>query len=248
MDSSARLRSDGYDIEWVMSLDMGPNPLWQLEDLLSAMAVEPGSHVLDLGCGRGATSVFLARELDCRVTACDLWVPEFEVAAVMEATGVADKVTPVNADARDLPFAADEFDAIVSIDAFEYFGTDARFLPGLLRHLRPGGQIGMTTPGLVTDPYDQDPPKYIRAVVGWEVAAWHSPRWWARHWALAGSLSDIQSEMQPRSHDDWQRWCRLLGAPVTDPLAAMLAADVDRQVGFVQVTARKGSSTDASIP
>ncbi|HLS41464.1 MAG TPA: hypothetical protein VK038_11955 [Ornithinicoccus sp.] len=41
---------------------MGPHPLWQLEDLLPDLALRPGDRVLDLGCGRGATSVFLARE------------------------------------------------------------------------------------------------------------------------------------------------------------------------------------------
>jgi cyclopropane fatty-acyl-phospholipid synthase-like methyltransferase len=41
---------------------MGPHPLWQLEDILPALALKPGSRVLDLGCGRGATAVFLARE------------------------------------------------------------------------------------------------------------------------------------------------------------------------------------------
>ena len=54
--------SSRYDPRWVIALEMGPHPLWQLEDILPALALEPGSRVLDLGCGRGATSVFLARE------------------------------------------------------------------------------------------------------------------------------------------------------------------------------------------
>src|SRR5881392_2765080 len=51
---------------------MGPHPLWQLEDILPALALEPGSRVLDLGCARGATSVFLARECGaCSVNPVD---------------------------------------------------------------------------------------------------------------------------------------------------------------------------------
>jgi ubiquinone/menaquinone biosynthesis C-methylase UbiE len=54
--------SSRYDPRWVIALEMGPHPLWQLEDNLPALALEAGSRVLDLGCGRGATSLFLARE------------------------------------------------------------------------------------------------------------------------------------------------------------------------------------------
>src|SRR5438552_1735156 len=61
--------SSRYDPRWVIALEMGPHPLWQLEDILPALALEPGSRVLDLGCGRGATSVFLARECGVTVTA-----------------------------------------------------------------------------------------------------------------------------------------------------------------------------------
>ena len=53
-----------YDPRWVIALEMGAHPPWQLENILSALALEPGSRVLDLGCGRGATSVFLAHECE----------------------------------------------------------------------------------------------------------------------------------------------------------------------------------------
>jgi ubiquinone/menaquinone biosynthesis C-methylase UbiE len=153
--------SSRYDPRWVIALEMGPHPLWQLEDILPALALEPGSRVLDLGCGRGATSVFLARECGVTVTACDLWVSVEELEAVFREAGVQRSVTAVNADVRQLPFADDEFDAIVSIDAFEYFGTDVHLLPALLRVLKSGGTIGMTTRGLEPDPYAADLPDAV---------------------------------------------------------------------------------------
>ena len=142
---------------------MGPHPLWQLEDILPALALKRGSRVLDLGCGRGATSVFLARECGVTVTACDLWVSVEELAAVFREADVEPSVLAVNADVRQrLPFADDEFDAIVSIDAFEYFGTEVHLLPALLRVLKSGGTIGMTTPGLDPDPYEAPVPEAVR--------------------------------------------------------------------------------------
>ncbi|MFB6805181.1 hypothetical protein [Streptomyces sp. NPDC056387] len=45
---------------------MGPNPLWLLEDLAGDRDPRSGMKALDLGSGKGATSVFLARESACR--------------------------------------------------------------------------------------------------------------------------------------------------------------------------------------
>ncbi|MBB3731832.1 SAM-dependent methyltransferase [Nonomuraea dietziae] len=59
---------------WRVGLDMGPNPLWLLEDLSADLGLKPGMRVLDLGSGMGATSVFLAREFGVEVVAADLWI------------------------------------------------------------------------------------------------------------------------------------------------------------------------------
>jgi cyclopropane fatty-acyl-phospholipid synthase-like methyltransferase len=235
-------RSSRYPSAWVMELDMGPHPLWQLEDLTSTMDLRAGDRVLDLGSGRGATSVFLAREFGSIVTAADLWVPVEEATATFHAAGLADQVTAVQADARALPFGDEEFDAIVSVDAFEYFGTDVPALPRLLRVLRTGGRLGMTTPALRQDPYDHAVPDHVARVVGWEAAAWHSPAWWRRHWELSGMVEEIEADWQRGGRDDWLRWARA-GAQrrntCSDPVLAMLEADQDEDLGFTLLTARK---------
>src|SRR6187549_3428338 len=69
------LRSNGYDAAWVMRNQMGPNALWLTESLTEVMAIEPGMKVLDLGCGRAMSSIFLAREFGAQVWATDLWIP-----------------------------------------------------------------------------------------------------------------------------------------------------------------------------
>ncbi|HEY9291522.1 MAG TPA: class I SAM-dependent methyltransferase [Microlunatus sp.] len=64
-----------------------------------------------------------------------------------------------------LPFEQAEFDAVLSVDALEYFGTDVRFLPSLLPALKSGGRLGVSTPGLAVDPYLRDPPAAVSGVV-----------------------------------------------------------------------------------
>jgi len=235
-------RSSRYDPRWVLDLDMGPHPLWQLEDILPDLGLMPGMRVLDLGSGRGATSVFLARECGVEVAACDLWVPVEKAQEIFDAAGVADQVTAFNADVRDLPFNDEEFDAIVSIDAFEYFGTDVYLLPGVLRVLRPNGVVGMSTPALRVDPYEAPVPAYVSAVVGPEAAAWHSPRWWQRHWELSGLLDNVHARWQTGGRDDWLLWARAnreYRGETSDVVVDMLEEDVDEQVGFTLITARK---------
>jgi SAM-dependent methyltransferase len=235
-------RSARYDPEWVVELEMGPHPLWQLEDLLETIELAPGMRVLDLGSGRGATSVFLAREFGVEVVACDLWVPADEAAAVFAAAGLAGSVKAMNADVRRLPFAPEEFDAIVSVDAFEYFGTDIHILPLLLRVLRTEGQIGFSTPALRADPYDAGIPPDVFEIFGYEAAAWHSPEWWRRHWELSGLVDDVQARWQPGGRDDWLVWTRAVGDAKGDRSAAMLELlehDEDERLGFALISACK---------
>ena len=57
-------RSSTYDPEWVIENMMGPNVLWLTESLRQVMDLVPGMRVLDMGCGRAISSIFLAREFD----------------------------------------------------------------------------------------------------------------------------------------------------------------------------------------
>src|SRR6476659_3029755 len=127
-------RSSTYHAEWIMaSVSGGANSLWLCEWLAGAMDLRPKMRVLDLGCGRGASSIFLRREIGVQVWATDLWNSVSERFQRVRDAGVEDGVFPIHEDARSLPFAAEFFDAIVCIDAFPYYGTDDLYLNYLAR-------------------------------------------------------------------------------------------------------------------
>jgi cyclopropane fatty-acyl-phospholipid synthase-like methyltransferase len=44
------------------------------EALSQVMTLEPGMRVLDMGCGRAVSSIFLAKEFGLQVWATDLWI------------------------------------------------------------------------------------------------------------------------------------------------------------------------------
>lgn len=239
-------RASSYDPAWLIDLDMGPNPLWLLEDLARDLDLGPGMRVLDLGSGKGATSVFLAREFGVQVVAADWWVSAEEAAATFAAAGVGSAVEAVRAEAHALPFEAESFDAIVSIDAFEYFGTADTYLPYLAGFLRPGGQLGVATPGMTREVRELGAiPPHIKALVGWEAIAWHSPEWWRFQWEITELVKVTAARMQDDGWRDWLLWAQTCadhrpdGGPANQPVIDMLTADGGEYLGFAMVSARK---------
>ncbi|MGV9640811.1 SAM-dependent methyltransferase [Streptomyces sp. NPDC003333] len=243
-------RSGRYDPRWVVDNQMGPNALWLLEWLAPALgldALRPGARVLDLGCGRAMTSVFLAREYDAQVTAADLWIePDDNVRRVAEA-GFADRVLPVKAEAHDLPFAEGCFDTIVSVDAYQYFGTDDLYLPTLTRLLRPGGRIGVVVPALREELDGVEPPEHLRPY--WEPAYWcfHSAGWWRRHWTRSGAVEVEAADWLDDGWRDWLLWCEVVAEESPEEfhrtmarqVAEMVRRDEGRTLGFVRVVGRR---------
>lgn len=239
-------RSSAYDPAWLVGLDMGPNPLWLLEDLCRDLDLAGGMRVLDLGSGMGATSVFLAREFGVEVFAADLWVPPDESGKVFEDAGVGDRVHAIQAEAHALPFAPGHFDAVVSVDAFEYFGTADSYLPYLVRFLKPGGELAVATPALAREPRDLGGiPPHVWACVGAEAAAWHTPEWWRFQWEVTELVSVTSARLQPHGWEDWLLWTRVVrehggGDPeATDGVIEMLEADGGELLSFALLTARK---------
>ncbi len=159
-------------------------------------------RVLDLGCGRAMSSVFLHREFGVQVWATDLWFSASENLQRIRDAGVEDGVFPIHADARSLPFAAGFFDAIVSIDSFFYYGTDELYLNYLARFVKPGGRIGIAGAGLMRE-MDVIPVHLLREWWTADMACLHSAAWWARHWGRTGILDIEVTDTLP---DGWRLW------------------------------------------
>src|SRR6266849_3322019 len=156
MDSDVRLvseqfpRASQYHPEWVLAnASGGANSLWLTEWLTSALELRPGMRVLDLGCGRASSSIFLRREFGVQVWATDLWFSAAENMQRIRDAGALDGVFPLHADARSLPFAPDFFDAVVCVDSFVYFGMDDLCLNYLARFVKPGGSVGIAGAGMM---------------------------------------------------------------------------------------------------
>ena len=235
-------RSASYDREWILENMMGPNPLWLTESLAGCMDMKAEMRVLDMGCGKGISSIFLAREYSVQVWAADLWIDATDNFARIQAAGVEDRVFPIHAEAHALPFADGFFDAMVSVDAYHYFGTDDLYLENhMARLVKPGGQLGIVVPGLVEELDSHEPPEHLSEY--WEPSFFslHSPAWWRRHWERSGLVTVSLSDLLPEGWRHWMAsdllWSERLGKPGDE--ADMLAADAGRTLGFTRVVAHR---------
>ncbi len=215
----------------------GANPLWLAEWLTTAIDLRPGMRVLDLGCGRALSSIFLHREFGVQVWATDLWFSASENAERIRDAGVAGHVFPVHADSRHLPFANDFFDAIVSIDSFVYYGTDDLYLHYLARFLKPGATIAIAGAGLIQE-IENDVPAALKT--WWEptLCCLHSAAWWRRHWERSGLVDVELSDSLP---DGWQLWVEWQKTIAPDNFTEIEALQADRgaYLGYVRTVARR---------
>ncbi|MGZ5933449.1 MAG: SAM-dependent methyltransferase [Rhizomicrobium sp.] len=239
-------RSSRYDGRWIVDNLMGPHVLWLAEHLCEVLELKPGMRVLDLGCGKAISSIFLATEFAVQVTAADLWIKPGENARRIETAGVADRVFPVYAEAHALPFAEEQFDAIVSLDAFQYFGTDDLYLGTISKFLKPGGRIGIVCPGLAHEIVDV--PEHLKPWWEWDFCCFHSPDWWRHHWAKTGLVQVETADWMEDGHALWLDWYRAVVPLLTGFHAkssadgiAMLEADAEKLFGFTRVVARKSA-------
>ena len=226
-----------YDQQWIRENMMGPNALFLLEDLCEHLNLKLDMRVLDMGCGRGLTSVFLAREYGVTVFANDLWISPTDNLRRFEAAGVADRVFPIHAEAHALPYAHEFFDAAISIDSYHYYGTDETYFPCVYSKLvKPGGQFGMVAPGF-TQEFENGFPNNLRQYMAEDMFTFHSNTWWRRLWEKTGIVDVVASYDIEDIHGVWMtydtRWAD-----------EFVQKDVDKVVSLVALAAvKKGGNT-----
>jgi SAM-dependent methyltransferase len=234
-------RCAGYDPAWVIANQMGPNVLWLTEFLSQAMDLRPGMRVLDMGCGKALSSIFLAREFGVQVWATDLWIPAADNLERVQEADLEDRVFPVHAEAHALPFAVGFFDAVLSVDAYHYFGTDDLYLGYVARFVKPDAQIGIVVPD-VRQEIGSDIPPSLRPLWNWDFGSFHSTAWWRAHWEKTGLVEIATADTLPNGWEIWLQWEEMwekIGHPSPHGNLELLHADTDHLLGFSRLVARR---------
>jgi arsenite methyltransferase len=147
-------------------------------ELVDLCHISEGNYVLDVGCGVGVTPCFIAKRCGCRVFGVDILEGMIERSRERaQREGIADRVEFRVADAQDLPFEDDLFDAVITESVTAFPEDKQKASNEYARVTKPGGYVGLNESVWLKVP----PPP--------EVVAWAS--------------RDVGANVEPLTSDAW---------------------------------------------
>lgn len=187
---------------------MGPSSARILEELLSkrALQLDRTQKVLDLGCGKGLTSLIIANETGAKVYANDLWISAEDNMKRFEEWGVSERITPVREDANHLGFEAKQFDALFSVDAYHYFATGERFFAEkILPFLNDKATVLIGVPGIKNE-YTGRSDELLSPWLGEEAYMFQSPMKWKEIIGTNERIEEVETWEMDCFDDAWNEW------------------------------------------
>lgn len=234
------IRSKKYDTPAMRKKIMGPNPIKLEEELLQDNKIPKGATVIDLGSGQGLTSVFLAKEFGFRVYAADLWSNPEENQRFFDEMGLShEQIIPVKADATDLPFEKEFFDAVVSTDSYNYFGRDPEYLDTkLLPFVKTGGYIYITVPGMKKDCHNDLPRELLLSWTPEQLAYMHDVNYWTEMVSQSQDAKVISVSEMESNAEVWVDWLKQKNEYAINDRKAMEAGG-GKYLNFIAIVLRK---------
>ncbi len=144
----AALKAAGKDLDALTVDDLAPVDEFHIrgraatEELAQWAEIKADHVLLDVGCGLGGTSRFLAATVGCKVVGLDLTEEYCRVAEMLSArVGLADRTVFRQGSALVLPFADAHFDVVLTEHVQMNIANKAGFYRELARVLKPSGQL-----------------------------------------------------------------------------------------------------------
>jgi len=117
-----------------------------IEECLAWAKVQTASQILDVGCGIGGSSLYLAEKFGASAAGITLSPVQANRATQRaEAAGLSQRVSFQVADALAMPFPDESFDLVWSMESGEHMPDKQKFLQDCYRVLKPGGKFLMAT-------------------------------------------------------------------------------------------------------
>ncbi len=223
-----------YNRDFLNANMMGPNSMLILEELLQNIELKKGMRVLDLGCGRGLTSIFLAKEYGVQVFSLDLWIPASENYARFKEMGVDELAVPIHADANEMPFADGYFDAVISVDAYHYIGNNDTFFAEKVKPLlKKNALVALAFPGMKCEVH-QNVPEDMKPY--WDdeaLSMWQSIDWWRSK--FEHELDNMNIWQMECFDEAWSDWLAT-DNPYAVGDRAMIKTDNGRFMNLIGIT------------
>ena len=117
------------------------------------------------------------------------------------------RAVPLKADATALPFAHGFFDAVVSVDSYNYFGRDPLYLgEHLLPLVRRGGELLFAIPGMARDRHDDLPACLLASWTPEQLGYMHDMAWWRANLEQTGDAEILDMREMTCTHEAWADW------------------------------------------
>ena len=227
MNTEYKNRIEKYREFFTKEYLMGPNSLRLLEEMLTKYPLKEGGRVMDLGCGTGLTSMFLAKEAKVKVFATDLWIAAAQNDERFKKWGVDDSVIPIHADANGLPYAEGYFDAIVSIEK-------------ILPFLKKGGVFMAAMPGVKEELSGEPADLLLEWMEGNkdDYDTFHCRKWWLD---LIGKSDEFEVVMDldlDCYEEAWNDWF-VSGHEYGTKDKAFMNRGMDRYLSFIGIVIQR---------
>ncbi|UZW15442.1 methyltransferase domain-containing protein [Clostridium pasteurianum] len=233
------LKNKKYDTEFMRENMMGPNSMKILEELMNEVILKSDMRVLDLGCGKGLTSIFLANEFGVQVFAADLWISATDNYNRFKKMKLENSIIPIHADATQLPFADEYFDAVISVDAYHYFGSNNQYFDSYLAPLiKKGGTIAIGIPGMRNEIIGEVPKEMKPYWAEEALATWHSCNWWKNIFEQSENIDICSIKEMIGFEEPWNNWLACENEFAIGD-RAMLKADGGRYMNLISIIGKK---------
>lgn len=232
--------SEKYNTPELMAKIMGPNPIKLEEELMMGHKIPINAVVCDLGSGQGLTSVFLAKEYGFKVYAADLWSEPDDNRRFFEEMGLSEEqIVPVKADAENMPFEKEFFDAVVSTDSYNYFGRSREYLDEkLLPFVKKGGYIYIAIPGMKKDCHANLPKELLLSWTPEQLEYMHDTSYWTDMVSRCKGADLISVSEMESNAEVWADWLKQDNEYAVGDRKAMEAGG-GKYLNFIKIVLRK---------
>jgi ubiquinone/menaquinone biosynthesis C-methylase UbiE len=137
-------------------------------ELIDNCRIREGMHVLDVGCGVGATASYLVQDRGCTVVGVDITPGMVERSSERaHREGFEDRAEFKVGDAHDLPLESDTFDAVICESVMTFVEDKQTAINELVRVTKPGGRVGFNEETWLKTPVPQEMIEYSHNT--WEI-------------------------------------------------------------------------------
>ena len=187
----------------------------------------------------------MAKEYGFKVYATDLWSNPDENRKYFYSLGLDENsIVSIKADSTDLHFDKNFFDAVVSVDSYNYFGRDENYLDNkLLPFVKNEGYIYIAIPGGKNDCHDNLPKELLLSWTPEQLDYMHDIKYWENIFNKSNDSEIIKIEEMESNEKVWNDWLMQENEYAINDRKS-LNAGAGKYLNFIKIVLQKNTCFD----